>query len=426
MLGKWHLGFTEETSPAARGFARSFAMLSGGASHYSDMKPAYSPTPDAKAPYRKDFEKLDQLPDNFQYSSQFYVDELINYLEQDKVSKKPFFAYLAFTAPHWPLQAPDEAVANYAGRYDAGYDALFEQRLKKQKALGLLDESAEGGERPPKGKPWQSLSDEQRKIQARQMEIYASMIDQVDLHTGRLIDYLKANDLFDDTLILFMSDNGAEGHDLEDTWPADGFPKIRKVIDETHDFSYENMGKPNSYVFQGGNWVWASQPALRHSKGATTEGGTRVAAFVHYPRKLQSAEISNAFISVKDIAPTLLELTGTKHPGSEYKGRPVASMSGVSMLDLWQGEADSQATRDRVLGMELMGKRSIRKGDWKLVHMPKPYGIDDWQLFNLSTDLREMNDLSTKNPDTLKEMIGYWDDYVEANKVIIPDWVSGY
>jgi len=426
MLGKWHLGKTEDQSPAARGFVRSFAMLSGGASHFGDMKPAYAPSPTSKAPYRQNGKKLEQLPANFHYSSQFYVDELIHYLEADKDTNKPFFAYLAYTAPHVPLQAPNEAIAKYKGKYDGGYDKLLAQRFNKQKELGLLSETAQVSERPPKTSPWEDLSAEEQKIQTRQMEIYAAMIDEIDVHTGRLVDYLKSHGLFDNTLIVFMSDNGAEGHDLDETWPGDKFPAIRKVIDETHDFSYENMGKERSYVFQGEGWAWASQPALRLFKGFTSEGGTRVAAFAHFPKQFPSKQINHELISIKDIAPTILELAGTKHPGTSYQGRPVAPILGVSMLSSWRGGMLTQEMKDRVIGMELMGKRSIRKGDWKLIHMPSPYGSDDWQLYNLATDLREANDLAASHPDTLQEMINYWDEYASAHQVIIPDWLSGY
>ncbi|WP_243748764.1 arylsulfatase [Pseudomaricurvus alcaniphilus] len=426
MTGKWHLGTSPETSPAARGFERSFAMLSGGASHYADMKPAYSPTADSKAPYRKDGELLQQLPANFDYSSQFYVDEMIDYLEQDKDSGKPFFAYLAYTAPHWPLQAPDSAIAKYAGRYNDGYDALAQRRLQRQKTLGLLDPKATATPKPAGTLPWSALDPAARKQQTRQMEIYAAMIDQVDHHTGRLVDYLKANALLDNTLILFMSDNGAEGHDLDSTWSAAMYPKIRQVIDTTHDFSYANMGKPNSYVFLGAGWAHASSPALRLYKGATSEGGTRVAAFAHFPRQLPAGHISHELVSVADITPTLLQLTGIEHPGTDYRGRAIAPPSGTSMLHAWRGQSVPADLQQRVLGMELMGKRAVRAGDWKLVHMPPPYGKGAWQLYNLREDIGEQRDLAASHPEQLKRMVSYWQKYASDNAVILPDWLSGY
>ena len=243
LTGKWHLGKTEDTGPAARGFERSFSLLAGG-THFDDMRPSYAPTPDVKAGYRDGPELLDALPDSFEYSSEFYVDRLIEYLETDAEDERPFFAFLSFTAPHWPLQAPDEAIARFSGRYDEGYDVLFDRRFARLKELDLLPKHADASERPPKAIPWEELSAEDKKVQARAMEIYAAMVAELDRHTGRLIDYLKHAGQFEDTVVLFLSDNGAEGHDLDDTWPADKFPDIRKTIDAAHDFSYENMGRP--------------------------------------------------------------------------------------------------------------------------------------------------------------------------------------
>ena len=427
MAGKWHLGFTKATSPSARGFERSFAMLSGGASHFGDMKPAYAPTPDAKAPYRENGKKLEKLPDSFDYSTRFYAQRIIKNIEENRTSGQPFFAYLAYTAPHWPIQAPDDVIDKYRGQYDIGYDQVHMQRLKKQQALGLLHESAIAPSRNTKtSTSWQKLSLHEKKVQARQMEIYAAMIDEIDVNTGKLIHYLKEKQLLENTLIIFMSDNGAEGHDLDSTWPYEATPNIRKIIDASHDFSFENLGKPNSYAFIEEAWARASAPALKHYKGATSEGGTRVAAFMHFPKALRATAIENALISVKDITPTLLDIAGLPTPDKHYKGRKIEPITGVSILPLLtRGEMPIQA-KNRVLGIELMGKRAIRQGDWKLVHMPPPYGNNRWQLYNLKQDLAEQHDLSEKHPDKLEALKNLWRQYAKENNVILPDWVSGY
>ncbi|MVW85786.1 arylsulfatase [Pseudomonas sp. PB101] len=422
LSGKWHLGKTEDTGPDDRGFEHSFAMLSGGASHWPDMRPAYAPTPDAKALYAEDGKMLDKLPVRFKYSSQFYADKMIDYIAADKGSGKPFFGMLSFTAPHWPLQAPDAAIAKYRGRYDAGFDAVFEQRLQKQKELGLIPVNAEGAARSPKGKAWSSLTPEQQKVEARAMEVYAAMVDQMDANTGRVFDYLKKNGLYDNTIVLFISDNGAEGHDLDETWPAELFPKIRKVIDESHDFSYEQMGRPGSYTLYGPNWARASAPAFSLYKGFQTEGGIHTVGILRVPGVTHNGQIVGELVSVKDITPTLLELAGVKHPGDSYKGRAIAPMSGVSILPVLKGEQAAV----RVQGGELFGKYFIRKGDWKLVHMPKPWGSGKWQLFNLQSDLAERRDLSGKHPEKLAELQQLWAEYARDNNVILPDQVSGY
>lgn len=421
--GKWHLGGSEDTIPRARGFDRSFTLISGGASHFVDMKPAYHPDPKATAPFMKDGKMLKKLPDNFVYSTQFFVDELIDYLEADKGDGKPFFAMLTYTAPHWPLQAPAETIKKYEGRYDKGYDWLRKQRLEKQKQLGIIPETAVENGASPKYVPWAELTEEQKRTERRAMEIYAAMIDEIDQHSGRLFEYLKQRELFDDTVILFLSDNGPEGHDLDETWPADEFPKIRANINQRFDFSYENMGHPNSYVFYGHGWARAGSPALGLYKGFPTEGGIRTPAFI-YHKDFIGKEITDRYFSVQDVTPTILEILGISHPSIVDKA--LAPMSGHSMLNALKDKDLLHQEQNLIAGGELFGKYYIRKGQWKMIHMPKPHGSGKWQLYNLKTDMAEANDVFDKHPEIVAELKAEWADYAEKNGVILPDWVSGY
>jgi len=427
LSGKWHLGGDENARPSARGFQRSFSLISGGASHFPDMRPAYAPTPDVKAPYFEDGEKLTKLPDNFEYSSQFYVDQLIEYIGDSKQDDKPFFGVLAFTAPHWPLQAPDAAIAKYKGRYDAGYDALLAQRFKRQQQLGVIPASAKLNAMTrsdaESGKAWADLSVDEKRESARAMEVYAAMIDQVDVHIGRLVAHLEKTNQLEDTLIVFLSDNGAEAHDLDETWPKELFPNIRKTIDEAHDFSFANMGRPNSYVLYGRGWGKAGSPAYRLHKAFPTEGGMRVAAFVHFPTKVPAGEIDNRQYFVTDLAPTVLELAGVEVVES-YRGKSVLPISGVSLLRQWQNPSLDMPNRVRVF--ELFGKRMVKRYPWKLVHMPTAYGNDAWQLFNLQEDLTESVDRAEEFPEIVKNLKAHWEEYAGQNGVILPDWVSGY
>jgi arylsulfatase len=256
------------------------------------------------------------------------------------------------------------------------------------------------------------------------MEIYAAMIDEVDRHTGRLVDHLETLGVADNTVIIFMSDNGPEGHDLDETWPMEAYPEIRTTIDAAHDFSYETMGRPGSYVLYGPNWANAGSPAYRLHKAFPTEGGTRVAAFVYDPTQGASPRIVDDFVYVTDITPTILEFAGVSHPGSEYQGRPVEPANGISFAPLLRGESGSNEVR--VTGAELFGKRAVRSGPWKLVHMPEPWGTGDWQLYNLDEDLGESRDLSSAHPEKVTELMAHWEEYAAENNVIIPDWVSGY
>ena len=421
LSGKWHLGNTPEQGPHSQGFDRSFALLSGGASHFADMRPAYHPDPEAKASYVEDDRLLERLPADFRYSSQFYVDRLLQYLKADEKSEQPFFAVLAYTAPHWPLQAPDATIEKYAQRYAGGYDQLYRQRRARVAELGLLPEAAEPP-RPPKALPWQQLSPAERRWHARAMAVYAAMIDEIDLHSGRLLDYLASTGKLDDTLVIFLSDNGPEGHDLDETWPADVFPEIRKVIDERHDFSYENMGRPGSYTLYGAGWARAGAPGLRLYKGFPSEGGTRVAAFMHFPAGIRGGRIVSEPVSVEDLAPTILDYAGVPRHRGSYRGRAVYPMGGLSLAPMLSGAPWTPGTR----GVELLGKYALREGDWKLLVMPPPYASGRAELYNIAEDPGESRNLAAEHPQKLSAMLANWRRYQTENGVILPDWVSGY
>ena len=422
--GKWHLGMSENSSPRARGFDRSFAMLAGGASHYSDMRPAYHPDPDGVAPYRENGMMLEELPSDFEYSTQFFTDRMINYIDET-AHDKPFFAYLAYTAPHWPLQAPESTINKYTGVYNEGFDAIITKRLRRQKELGIVPADAQPNPPTIKSVDWNTLSEEDKRIQIRSMEIYAAMVDEIDQHVGRLLRFLEARNLLENTIVVFLSDNGAEGHDLDETWPADQFPEIRYNIDTRHDFSYENMGKPGSYVLYGPDWARTGNPAYRLHKGFPTEGGTRVPAFITFPKNF-NAGVRDYFVSVLDVMPTILDLFEIPHPASSSESSNLMPMSGFSMLPTLNGLRMVEGELERVFVGEILGKYFVRKGDWKLVFVTSPYGPSEWELFNISDDLTETNDLSEVFPDKVAELNLEWEEYAKRNNVILPNWVSGY
>jgi arylsulfatase len=415
LSGKWHLGLTEETSPAARGFERSFALLQGGGGHFDDLGlSAQGP----KALYREDG-KPATLPAGF-YSTRFYADRILDYLKSAEGDGKPFFAYLAFSAPHWPLQAPEASIAKYRGRYDAGYDAAHAARLARMKELGLVAADAEVYPRHAGEPAWEDLDAEQKRIAAKSMEIYAAMVDDLDREVGRVVDYLKASGRFDDTIIFFLSDNGAEGHLLTKAWPG-----LSEWVAQCCDNRYENMGRANSYLWYGPNWGWAGAAPFRMFKGFTYEGGITVPAFVTWPARYAGARVSTAFASVLDVVPTVLELAGVAHPGTRYQGRPIAALQGRSLVPLLGG-ADAVHPADHVMGWELFGKRALRKGDWKIVWAPPPEGKGTWELFDTAADPSELHDRAATEPQRLAELIALWDGYARDNGVILPDRTSGY
>lgn len=401
LTGKWHLGVTQETSPAVRGFDRSYALVQGGAGHFDQtgiiaVDPAKSP----KAIYREDGVEVD-LPTEF-YSSTFFVDKMIEYLETDKESDEPFFAYLAFTAPHWPLQAREQDIAKYEGVYDAGYDAIRDSRLARMTDLGIIDPGTEVYPGNNVWPDWSQLDAEQQRAESRRMAVYAAMVDSLDQELGRLVGYLDAQGELDNTFILFMSDNGADGNTPSDV------AATRDWIKQNFDNSAENTGSATSYVDYGPGWAQVGSTPFRLYKAFLYEGGIRVPSIAVLPDALrpdQPTGPTDAVAHVMDVAPTVLELAGVQHPGQEYRGKPVAPIMGFSMLPLLAGKSDYVQDQTRSIGWELQGRKAMRKGDWKVVYSNSPWGTDMWELYNLSTDPTELHDLAGAQPDKVKELV---------------------
>ncbi|GAB3010353.1 arylsulfatase [Mycobacterium bourgelatii] len=418
MSGKWHLGSTIETSPWARGFERSFALLPAGASHYGGSGArGFSPVPTL---YTED-DQFVTVGEDF-YSSDFYADNLLRYFrERCEDDDRPFFAYLPFQAPHWPLQAPDESVAAYRGRYDDGPDALREARLAALKQLGLCPPDVEAHPVVADGAPeWADMSAEQRALSARSMEVYAGMVDRMDWNIGRVIDYLAETGELDNTVVIFLSDNGAEGAIVE-AMPLRG-PEIAARVAQHCDNSLDNLGRPTSFIWYGPRWAQAATAPSRLHKAFTTEGGIRVVGFMTWPGFKRQGEIGTAFATVMDIAPTVLELAGIPHPSeadSTYRGREVVPMRGSSLVPYLSGGVERVHDGDVGTGWELFGRRAIRQGDWKALYLPAPYGPGTWQLYDLAADPGEIHDQADVRPDKLAELLELWDRYVAENGVIL-------
>lgn len=410
MTGKWHLGFEPEQSPSARGFEKTFALLGGGAHHFTNMSvygPDFAGTETAR--YRANGE-MTEVPENF-YSTRFFTEKMIEFIESQRATGKPFFAYLAYTAPHWPLQAPEESIAKYRGRYNAGYDVLHEERIARIKELGLIDQDALHHPRHPDVPVWETLSDEEKKVEARKMEIYAAMVDDMDRYVAHFLDYLKDIGEYENTLIVFMSDNGPEPrnrlHGLLLDW-----------YNECCDHSYENMGKPDSWVIYGPPWARAGAGHLRDAKFFVSEGGVRVPAIVHHPLIQNPGTRNDGFTTIMDLLPTFLDVAETEHPGTEYKGRAVLPLKGESLWPALTGVADSFHGEDYFAGWETSGRGAVIQGDWKLLLEAPPFGNYDFQLYNISEDPGEVNDLAEVHPEKYEEMIQLWLRYRDENGVI--------
>lgn len=406
MSGKWHLGTTIETDPSNRGFRYSFALLQGGHNHFGTR---VSVDPAKGSTYRLNGQTLDALPADF-YSSDYFTDRLLDFLADSATDGRPFFAYLAFTAPHWPLQAPAADIEKYRGRYDGGFEQLRAARLRRQIDLGLLEASVVPHEPGPNVITWSSLSEDQRAEQRRLMEVYAAMVDRLDRNVGRVVEYLVRSGRLDDTVILFLSDNGAEAIDRRTAGPAIG--RIFAAADNR----VENLGSMTSFLSYGPGWAVAVTAPAWLYKGYATEGGTHVPAFITYPGLKRQRATSDAFGTVTDIAPTFLELAGQTGPTDTFEGRKVQPVIGRSWVPYLTGTADAVHRTDEAVGFELFGSRAIRKGPWKALHQ-----FDgEWMLFDVAHDPGETRDLAAEQPAQLTDLIADWDRYAQRVRVVLP------
>lgn len=405
MAGKWHLSNRDpKTWPVKRGFESSFALLAGGGPHFAPVPG--KPIAGDQVPHVEN-DAPAQRPADY-YSSDFFTDKLIAYIDRNKADGKPFFGYMAYTAPHWPLQAPDADIAKFAGRYDAGYEAIRQQRLERQRALGLIPAGFTPYTMPPSKEfpRWQDLSKDEQRLEARKMEVYAAMVHNMDRNIGRLVQYLKSIGQYDNTLILFQSDNGAE--------PSPSF----LPNNANNDNSLQNIGRRLSNVGYGPRWAEVSATPFRYFKGYTSEGGISAPAFIRMPGQTSAQAAFTAATHVTDVAPTILELAGVRQPTGEYAGRRVVPMTGTSLLPaLRRPEAAAQIAQ-RTLTGELFGGRYVRDAKWKLVSVRDPFSDNHWQLFDIANDRGETTDVAAGNPQIVQRMSAQWDAYAEQVGVV--------
>lgn len=338
-------------------------------------------------------------------------------MRSSKENGDPFFAYLPFTAPHWPLQAPREVVRKYHGIYDDGPDALTQKRLRRLVELGLIEAGIEHA--PPQGvlgKDWMDMTKSEREASARKMEVFAAMVDLIDQNIGRVVEYLARTGELDNTFILFMSDNGAEGAALE-ALPMMGGPKtMGGIIEKYYDNHIDNIGEPTSFVWYGARWACAATAPSKGSKCWITEGGIRCPCLIRYPPfKNTPNAITHSFTTVMDILPTILDLAGVPHPGKTFRGREIVAPRGKSWVDHLSATSYGTSTVHgedvHVHGWELFGQRAIREGQWKAVWLDKPRGTGDWQLFNVEKDPAELHDLSDSNTEIMERLVKHWEVY---------------
>ena len=410
MAGKWHLGHDPEQFPHARGFERSFSMLFGGASYWSDMFGMLA-VHEETAEYVLDDKRIEELPKDF-YATRSYTDFLIDSIRENRNDGKPFFAYLAFTAPHDPLHVPEPWLSKYRGHYDAGYEELKAQRAAAAKAMGVIPDSAPLPERFHKVKAWDSLTKEQQALEARGMEVYAGMVNNMDYHYGRVVKFLKDIGEYDNTIVIFLSDNGPN------PWYSEDYPgNLGSEWFAQFDNSVENIGHPMSHHAYGMGWGSASSGPLDRFKMTVAEGGIRSPLLIDGPG-VQGGRQVDAFAYVWDLMPTLLDMAGVQHP-KEYRGQEIEPMMGRSLSEILSGSQTELYGEDEYISGEMLNGKWTRKGDFKAVSVAPPYGSGEWQLYDLAEDPGETRDLAEQQPELLEELRAAWDRYAKDVGVVL-------
>jgi arylsulfatase A-like enzyme len=408
IVGKWHLGTTPEANPGQKGFDRSFVLLPGAGNHYDDQG-LFSEDP--VSPYTEDGKPATWQEGD--YSTDFYTDKLIGFIGGNADDNKPFFALAAYTSPHWPLQVDPGYWKKYEGKYDDGYEKLKQRRFENLKRMGLLPAEAVLPPNHLRVKPWAELSAEQRRMEARKMELYAGMVDNLDANIGRLFQYLEQIGELDNTLVVFIADNGAAA---EDFFHNEKFgPFIREHFDE----DYASMGEPKSFISYGPQWAEAGTGPFKYFKGMTTQGGISAPMIVAGPGIEKNAHAIAAFTTIMDLAPTFYETAGIEYP-ARFNDEHVYPLKGESLWPLLSGRADAIHSDEYVFAMEHRGQVLIRKGNWKLVNATLPLKQENFELYDLSTDMAEQRDLKSVAPEKFQEMLDEWETLKEETRLQIP------
>jgi arylsulfatase A-like enzyme len=419
MVGKWHLSelprtrnenrrilwmnhevdlpvpFVEEGSyPTDRGFEKFYGIVWGVVDHFDPFSLVEDKTP------------VKEVPDDF-YFTDAITDRAVADLDAFAAGDKPFFLYVAYTAPHWPIQARPEDIAKYKDKYKEGWDTLREERYARQQEIGLIDAETPQGPISGRKAGWEEFSDANREFEANKMAVHAAMVDRVDQGLGKIVEQLGKNGQLDNTVLVFLSDNGASpeipeaaGYD-RNSGTRDGRTALRD-----HDLrapeNRDKLGSDESYTGIGANWASAVNTPLRFWKAESYDGGCRTPMVIHWPAGLGDKD--GAWIDtighVIDLAPTFYDLADA-HP------KPGTLQDGVSLAATFRGEEQKIA---RTLYFDHGTGRGVREGDWKA----SKRGQQDWELFNLAADPGETNNLAARKPEVLKDLVGQWSQWIET------------
>lgn len=390
MTGKWHLGMHgKEKQPLQRGFERYYGTFAGASSYFK---------PQGLRCLYEGNEVLEPPSDPNYYTTDAYTDRAITYIEEQS-DDAPFFLYLAYNAPHWPLHAKEDDIELFSNKYLQGWDKIREARYRRQVEMGLVESNWGLAPRDSRVRPWSQLSQSEKDTVAYRMAVYAAQVYAVDYNIGKLVDYLKAKDKYEETLIIFLADNGA----------------CAEMYDELGSKAYARINDPNfsGAVSYGIGWANASNTPFYEYKVKPYEGGLATPLIVHYPAFAlhNQGGVSNSFGHITDVMPTLVELSGSTYPDTFHNGQAISPPVGRSLVEVMK---NGKRPAPDYWFWEHQYYGAIRKGDWKAVVNLRD---QQWELFDLKNDRTEQNDVAPENEVLLEELQLKWQEWADSHHV---------
>lgn len=393
LSGKWHNGSGKSYRPFERGFDEAYGLWDGCCNFFDPSIPDPKFKGGRIRKFGHNLEFITEFPDDF-FTTDAFTDHAIATIRAHVSAGKPFLHYIPYTAPHYPIHAKPEDIAKYKGKFSEGWDALREARRKRQIEMGLIDpETWPETEREPRALTWEEGKSIGEEWQNLRMEAYAAMVDNMDQNIGRVIDLLDELKIADNTMIMFLSDNGAcaetpGGNDIEHV-----------------------PGPKEFYSHVGPGWAYAQNTPLRRYKANCHEGGVATPFVIRWPAAIAPGSKTDAVAHIIDFLPTFLDLAGEPYP-SEYDGTHLIPVEGKSLRPLLEGRPEDQVAHEKLF-WNWSGSRAMRQGDWKLVGEKK-----EWSLYDLSKDRTETRDLAKEQPERLEAMKQEWAQWAEMTGVI--------
>lgn len=389
MAGKWHLGYhRQESWPLQRGFERYYGILAGASSYFR---------PSGGRGLTLDNNQLPPPANEDYYTTDAFAEHLNQFIGQ-QTDEQPFFAYLAFNAPHWPLHAREEDIQRYVGKYLGGWDQLRQQRWARQVKMGIVDEAWGLSPRDDGARAWDELTDQQQQELDYRMAVYAAQVHRLDYQIGQVVQTLKSRGQFENTLILFLSDNGACAEPYTDLGGGD----------------FKEINDPDKWgaISYGTGWANASNTPYRRYKARLYEGGISTPLVAHWPAGISAAgQLTAARGYISDLLPTILDVVGAEYP-EQLDGRELTPLYGKSLAGALRGEEFSQP---EWMFWEHYDDRVARKGDWKIIGK---IGSDVWELYNLATDRTELHNVADQHPELVAELADAWLQWAKAHDVL--------